>query len=56
MYVIQNINDPTMFWSNESGWTDIDSADSFTLAERLRLNLPVDGQWLQLYDDRPDQY
>jgi len=45
-WVIQNINDPTLFWSNTYAWTLLEEADSFSEQDRLRLNLPFGGEWI----------
>ena len=35
-----------LFWSNEDGWTDRDSATVFTAQERDTLRLPLGGMWI----------
>ena len=48
-YVIQRLDeDEVLFWSNEGGWFDLDSADIFTEEETEKVNLPMGGQWIQL--------
>jgi hypothetical protein len=47
-YLIENLNDPFLFWSNEDGWVDYYSADSFTEEETKELNLPFDGKWVHI--------
>jgi hypothetical protein len=41
-YVIMNTNDSDLFWSDEDGWTDYDSATFYTDQDRL---LPMEGMW-----------
>lgn len=53
MYVIQNINDPTLYWSNKYGWCEMDfdfkdTIDMFTQHEKNTLNLPIEGKWVKL--------
>jgi hypothetical protein len=47
-YVIENINDNSLLWSNAWGWTDGDDFDVFTIEEKLFLNPPIEGIWKQL--------
>ncbi len=47
-YLIQMEDNPAMFWSNEFGWTDIESADGFSQEEMESLRLPIDGKWFQV--------
>tara|TARA_Y100000034_G_scaffold127663_1_gene180914 strand:- start:1019 stop:1420 length:402 start_codon:yes stop_codon:yes gene_type:complete len=35
-----------LYWSNEDGWVDYDSADQFSQEERDKLNLPMNGEWM----------
>jgi len=37
-----------MYWSNEFGWVDLESATRFTEDETKRLNLPTGGEWKKL--------
>lgn len=46
MLVIQNTKDRDLFWSNDDGWTDRESADVFKEIETGTLNLPMDGEWV----------
>jgi len=34
-----------LFWSNNDGWVDKDSADRFTEEQKENLNLPDGGKW-----------
>ena len=45
-FVIHNVQEPDLFWSNEDGWVDRKSATEFG---SLHYNLPIDGSWLQVY-------
>ena len=38
--------DEILYWNNSMGWVDFESADVFTPAERRRLNLPMQGEWV----------
>ena len=49
MFIIGCINDDTLYWSNETGWVDLDSADRFNDKERRSLNLPMEGYWIPLW-------
>lgn len=33
------------YWSNEFGWTWVESADTFSDDEQKTVNLPIGGQW-----------
>lgn len=46
-FVIQNVNDPDLLWSNTDGWVEEDF-DTFTLDESETLNLPIEGEWVRL--------
>jgi hypothetical protein len=35
------------YWSNLTGWGSRAGADVFTQSERDRLNLPMEGEWIQ---------
>jgi len=41
-------NGEDLFWSNEMGWVDLESSDSFTEEETKTLNLPINGSWCHL--------
>ena len=43
-WIITNIEEPDLCWSNTDGWVEEDF-DTFTDDEKQTLNLPVDGQW-----------
>ncbi len=43
-YTIQNQTNG-LAWSNEFGWVDAESGDTFTAHERETLSLPIDGEW-----------
>ena len=40
------LDDNTLYWSNENGWVDLDSATKFTLTERRRFVPTVNGYWV----------
>jgi hypothetical protein len=37
-----------LFWSNEIGWVDWDSSDSFSEREVMMFNLPIGGKWISV--------
>jgi hypothetical protein len=43
-WIIYNIYEPDLFWSNGYGWTE-DDYDTFDETERLNLRLPIGGAW-----------
>jgi hypothetical protein len=45
-----------MFWSNEWGWTDVQSADFFSAGEREGLSLPTDGVWISTWEAKSIQF
>lgn len=47
-YVIRNVNDAGLAWSNTFGWVDNDTYDVFSEAEKATLNLPIEGRWVEL--------
>tara|TARA_Y100000310_G_scaffold204882_1_gene205139 strand:+ start:258 stop:563 length:306 start_codon:yes stop_codon:yes gene_type:complete len=46
MKVIRNIKTGE-FWSNEHGWGSFDGCDEYEDSWVKRLNLPIDGKWMQ---------
>lgn len=46
-YIIVSKTEPELAWSNTYGWCD-ETFDTFTQEERETLNLPIDGEWLQV--------
>jgi hypothetical protein len=66
-YIIQSIQTPQEFWSNNLGWVSVESADRFTgdLADSpeeghratlktedgSELNLPLGGTWVPAFND-----
>ena len=46
-WIIVNVNDPELCWSNVFGWTSEDY-DTFDEDERQTLRLPVEGEWEQV--------
>lgn len=55
IYVIYN-QDEDAYWSNDEGWVDIESADKFTLAEKMKYNLPLGGEWLEYNQKGTNQF
>ena len=50
-YKIINVvssDDEILWWSNEQGWVDYDSSDTFTEIEKWQLNLPIEGKWVSI--------
>ena len=43
--------DNGLWWSNEDGWVDQDSASRFTTGERYSYRLPLEGCWLKKEED-----
>jgi hypothetical protein len=39
-------NGERMYWSNEFGWCDYDSAERFAESDRKSLKLPFGGEWI----------
>jgi hypothetical protein len=54
-YLIKNKKQMN-FWSNEWGWTDVQSADLFSADEKKTLNLPVDGMWITIWEAKSVQF
>lgn len=48
--VVQNVNDPSLFWSNTTGWGSRAGADEFDVREQRALNLPDEGEWANADD------
>lgn len=52
-YIVINKNDPSLVWSNKLGWIDDDKDGKdiptiFYQDEVSLLNLPIDGEWIEL--------
>lgn len=45
-YVAQCVNDPTLFWNNDSGWGEVQTAQVYD--DLARSTLPFEGQWVAL--------
>jgi len=43
-WIIFNIINPELCWSNDTGW-QLDDYDTFTDEEKEFLPLPLDGEW-----------
>ena len=50
MFFIKNTTNSNLFWNNENGWVDFDSADSFSVEEQRSLNLPNEGEWISAWE------
>ena len=50
MFFIINKKNKNLFWNNENGWGSFDTADSFSLEEKVRLNLPQEGVWVSAWE------
>jgi hypothetical protein len=49
VWVIDDGQEPTSFWSNDHGWTSFEEATRFTNDERWQFtHLPIGGEWLAL--------
>lgn len=46
-WIIENKTDRALAWSNTYGWCD-ETFDTFTDEERETLNLPLEGEWVQV--------
>lgn len=44
-YAIRNVNDASLAWSSEYGWTDSEAYDIFPESDREYITLPSDGEW-----------
>lgn len=47
-YAIRNSIEYEDWWSNRFGWTSRVSRDTFTQEERDKLDLPLDGEWVEI--------
>lgn len=50
-FVIENIYNSRLVWSNTDGWVDSnedDNYDVFTLEESETLDLPIEGKWVRI--------
>lgn len=60
VYMIHRIGTPVMawrnhssyweseYWNNDTGWGFKSTGDVFTAEERLTLDLPMDGEWIEI--------
>jgi hypothetical protein len=39
----------SLWWNNDNGWGHKATADIFTPEEQATLNLPLDGEWVEIY-------
>ena len=47
-YIIINEWDGELYWSNDDGWVDRESATVFSQNEKFVLNLPMYGMWVEV--------
>jgi hypothetical protein len=45
-WIIENVNDRDLYWSNELGWANRASATPFAEHEAMRFSLPIEGRWV----------
>lgn len=50
MFFIINEKNKNLFWNNENGWGSFDTSDSFSIEEKVRLNLPQEGVWVSAWE------
>jgi hypothetical protein len=52
LYIIRGADDSIslepLFWSNEFGYADIQSAEVYTKKEMGEFSLPIEGRWVRL--------
>ena len=39
----------SLWWNNADGWTHKTQADYFTPEQQQTLNLPLEGEWVEVY-------
>lgn len=42
----KDLEDGPLYWSEESGWVDLESADTFSDREKESLSQPIGGEWV----------
>ncbi len=50
MYVIACqvlVDADQLYWSNTDGWVSYPDADTFSKDERMSLDLPIEGKWVE---------
>ena len=50
MYVVRNLSDPTLFWSNVWGWGSREGCELFDANERFAYATPNGGEWVLAKD------
>lgn len=50
MYVIVSNQWSNVFWNNELGWVNLDLATRFTEVEATKLDPPIGGVWISLWE------
>ena len=49
MWIIYNISDPILYWSNHYGWTSYDQATRFDdYDQHVAVRLPILGDWIRV--------
>lgn len=48
MFIIRNKTNSIEFWSNKLGWVNVEDATCFDTRDGL--NLPIDGEWLEIVE------
>jgi hypothetical protein len=48
MWIIQHKDDPELYWSNQDGFGDLDSATEFSDKEKQTLRCVVEGRWVRV--------
>ena len=51
LYGIRSLGPQQLYWSNEDGWTDFDSATRFSKVEKDSFNLPILSVWFAFKSD-----
>lgn len=46
-WIISNVNDKELCWSNDDGWTDT-NYDTYSDEEKAETRLPIEGKWEQV--------
>lgn len=47
-WIIRNVNDVELVWSNADGWVEgcCNDYDTFSGEEKVSMDLPMDGEWV----------
>ena len=44
-----------LYWYNNVGWTDYDSSNEYTEAEKDTMALPKDAEWIEVHKKEEDE-